>query len=91
MERKDAVLPFVMGSLAFVCFLLAAVFLSAAVQPPWGRIPVLLLPALVLWGIGVLARKGMLSSRTEQHKIMQNAARRSGSGAKGVIRPPAPR
>ena len=63
MERKDAVLPFVMGSLAFVCFLLAAVFLSAAVQPPWGRIPVLLLPALVLWGIGVLARKGMLSSR----------------------------
>ena len=63
MERKDAVLPCVMGSLALVCFLLAAVFLSAAVLPPWGRIPVLLLPALVLWGIGVLARKGMLSSR----------------------------
>ena len=49
-----------MAGLAFLCFLFVAFLMSTAVQPPWGRIAVLLIPALVLGLIGLLALKGML-------------------------------
>ena len=51
-----------MGSVAFLCFLAVLLLISGAVQPPWGRAMLLLLPALILFGIGVLSRSGRLNA-----------------------------
>ena len=59
MNERRAAFPFVMGGLAFACFLLVLVFMAKTVQPLWGRTLLLLLPALLLFGVGVLARKGI--------------------------------
>lgn len=66
MKNNHAVLPFVMSGLAFVCFLLAAILMSTAVQPLWGQTLLLLLPAAVLCAIGFFARGGILSSRVTE-------------------------
>lgn len=63
MKSDHAVLPFVMGGIAFLCFLAAVLLMSTAVQPLWGQTMVLLLPALILWGVGAAARRGSLSPR----------------------------
>ena len=63
MKNKYASFPLTMAILAFLCFLFIVVLMSTVVQPLWGRISVLLIPALVLGGIGLLALKGMLDSR----------------------------
>ena len=52
-----------MAILAFLCFLFIVFLMSTAVQPLWERIGVLLIPALVLGGVGFLALKGMLDSK----------------------------
>ena len=64
MRKQQAVLPFVMGGLAFVGFLLAAAIMTTAVQPLWEETMVLLLPAAVLCAVGFSVRKGILSPRT---------------------------
>ena len=64
MRKHQAVLPFVMGGLAFVGFLLAAAIMTTAVQPLWEETMVLLLPAAVLCAVGFSVRKGILSPRT---------------------------
>ena len=63
MKNKYARFPLTMAILAFLCFLFVMFLMSTAVQPLWGRISVLLIPALVLGGIGLLALKGMLDSK----------------------------
>lgn len=63
MKNKYARFPLTMTILAFLCFLFMVFYMSTAVQPPWGRICVLLTPALVLGGISILALKGMLDPR----------------------------
>ena len=63
MKNKHASFPLTMTILALLCFLFIVFLMSTAVQPLWGRISVLLIPALVLGGIGFLALKGMLDSR----------------------------
>ena len=63
MKNKYAGFPLVMAILAFLCFLFIAFFMSTAVQPLWGRIIVLLIPALVLGGTGFLALKGLFDSK----------------------------
>ena len=63
MKKRAGLLPFAMGGLAFVCFLAFLGFMSAAVQPLWGRTLVLLLPALVFFGVGAAAGKGRLNPR----------------------------
>lgn len=62
MKNQYARFPFLMGSLAFLCFLAVLLLISGAVQPPWGRAMLLLLPALILFGIGFLARSGRLNA-----------------------------
>lgn len=53
---KDwAVLPFLMAVFALICFLLVFAMMMSMVEPPVARTMVLLLPALILAGFGVLA------------------------------------
>ena len=59
MSDRRAAFPFVMCGLAFACFLLVLAFMAKTVQPLWGRTLLLLLPSLLLFGVGVLARKGI--------------------------------
>ena len=63
MKNKYASFPLTTAILALFCFLFIAFLMSTVVQPPWGRTVVLLIPALVLGGIGLLALKGMLDSK----------------------------
>ena len=66
MKNKSARFPLIMAVLAFFCFLLVVLLMSTAVQPLWGRTVVLLIPALVLGGIGLLALKGLFDSKTTE-------------------------
>ena len=52
-----------MAILACLCFLSIVFLMSTAVQPLWGRISVLLIPALALGVIGFFALKGILNSK----------------------------
>ena len=61
MKHKYAFYPLIMGILAFLCFLGVACVLTDTVQPLWGRILLLLLPALILWTVGIFAAKGKLN------------------------------
>ena len=54
--------PFIMGGIALACFLAVVLLVQTAVQPPWGRVLVLLLPALILFGIGISGRAGILDA-----------------------------
>ena len=63
MKKKYARFPLTMAILAFICYLFIMFLMSTAVQPLWGQISVLLIPALVLGGISLLALKGRLDSK----------------------------
>lgn len=63
MKNKYASFPLTMAILAFICYLFIMFLMSTAVQPLWGQISVLLIPALVLGSISLLALKGMLDSK----------------------------
>ena len=63
MKKGKAVFPFVMGTLALICFLAVALFMSSSVQPLWGRVMVLLLPSIILYAVAVLSARGKLDSR----------------------------
>ncbi|MBP3293626.1 MAG: hypothetical protein J6N32_07715, partial [Clostridia bacterium] len=53
--KEWAVLPFLMAVFALICFLLVFAMMMSMVEPPIARTMVLLLPALILAGFGVLA------------------------------------
>ncbi len=63
MKNKACLFPFCMGSLALLCFLAVMLLVSGSVQPLWGRTMILLLPALLLCGIGLLSLRGVLNDR----------------------------
>ena len=60
MKHKYALYPIIMSICAFVCFIAIAWLFSTAVQPRWGWILLLLLPAVVMAYIALPAAKGML-------------------------------
>ncbi len=53
--KEWSVLPFLMAAFALICFLLVFAMMMSMVEPPVARTMVLLLPALILVGFGVLA------------------------------------
>lgn len=55
--------PFLMGTLALMCFLAVALVLSFSVVPPWGRMLPLILPAVSLFVIAFMSQKEKLSGR----------------------------
>ena len=60
MKRKYALYPIIMSICALVCFLGVLLVFSGAVQPLWGRMMLLMLPALVLGIVAVCAVKGKM-------------------------------
>ena len=63
MKYKACLFPFLMGSLALLCFLAVMLLVSGSVQPLWGRALILLLPAFLLCGIGILSLRGVLNDK----------------------------
>ena len=64
LKKEQALFPFIMGILAFVCFLVVAVvFIVGTVSPRWGSVLILLVPSFVFFGIGILAWKGIFNSK----------------------------
>jgi len=63
MKNKYAIFPIVMGTLALLCFLAVAFFMAFSVQPLWGRLMVLLFPAIILYAVACLSAKGKINSR----------------------------
>lgn len=63
MKNRKAILPFVLGTLALICFLAVALFMSSSVQPLWGRVMVLLLPSIILYAIAFLSARYKLDSK----------------------------
>lgn len=62
MKRKYALYPIIMSFCALVCFAAVVMVFAGAVQPLWGRIMLLALPALILGVIALLAAKGRLGA-----------------------------
>lgn len=63
MKNKKSVFPFVMGTLAFICFLAVVLLMSSSVQPLWGSVMVLLLPSIILYAVAFLSARGKLDSK----------------------------
>jgi hypothetical protein len=63
MKHKCAIYPLVMSICALLCFAAVALIFSGAVQPLWGKMAILSLPALVFGGIALLAATGKLGAR----------------------------
>jgi len=61
MKHKYALYPIVMSICALFCFILVLIVFSNAVQPLWGRIMLLILPALFLGIVAFCAAKGKLT------------------------------
>ena len=60
MKHKCAIYPVVLSICALLCFIAVTLFFSRAVQPLWGKMMILILPALIFGMIGLLAAKGKL-------------------------------
>ena len=63
MKHKCAIYPLVMSICALLCFAAVALIFSGAVQPLWGKMAILSLPALVFGGIALLAATGKMGAR----------------------------
>lgn len=60
MKHKYALYPIIMSICALFCFIVVLILFSGAVQPLWGRMMILILPALLLGIIALCAAKGKL-------------------------------
>ena len=62
MKRKYALYPIIMSACALLCFIAVAIVFAGVVQPLWGRIMLLILPALILGIVAFFAVKGKLGA-----------------------------
>ena len=62
MKHKHAIYPIIMSICAFICFMVVVILFSGAVQPLWGKMMLLVLPALVLGMIAFCAAKGKMGA-----------------------------
>ena len=60
MKRKYARYPIIMSTCAFLCFIAVVIVFTGVVQPLWGRMMLLVLPALILGVVAFFAVKGKL-------------------------------
>jgi len=61
MKHKYARYPMIMSVCALFCFIAIVILFAGVVQPLWGRMMLLLLPALILGVVAFFAAKGKLS------------------------------
>ena len=60
MKRKYALYPIIMSACALLCFIAVFIVFAGVVQPLWGRMMLLILPALILGAVSFFAAKGNL-------------------------------
>ena len=60
MKRKYALYPIIMSACAILCFIAVVIVFAGVVQPLWGRMLLLILPALILGIVAFFAVKGKL-------------------------------
>ena len=60
MKRKYALYPTIMSACALLCFIVVIIVFAGVVQPLWGRMLLLILPALILGAVALFAAKGKL-------------------------------
>ena len=60
MKRKYAIYPTIMSACALLCFIVVIIAFAGVVQPLWGRMLLLILPALILGAVALFAAKGKL-------------------------------
>ena len=60
MKRKYALYPIIMSACALLCFIAVVIVFAGVVQPLWGRMAILVLPALILGVVAFFAVKGKL-------------------------------
>ncbi|MBO5232231.1 MAG: hypothetical protein J6B88_06365, partial [Clostridia bacterium] len=60
MKLKYARYPIIMSTCALLCFLAVFIVFAGVVQPLWGRMMLLILPALILGVVAFFAVKGKL-------------------------------
>ncbi len=60
MKNKYALYPIIMSLCALLCFGATMILCATAVQPVWGKIMLLILPALILGAVAFCAVKGKL-------------------------------
>ena len=60
MKRKYARYPIIMSTCALLCFIAVVIMFAGVVQPLWGRMLILILPALILSFVAFFAVKGKL-------------------------------
>ena len=60
MKNKYALYPIIMSFCSLICFIVVLLFFATAVQPLWGKIMLLILPALILGVVAFCAVKGKL-------------------------------
>ena len=60
MKHKHALYPIIMSAVAFVCFAVVFLLFAGTVQPLWGRIALLVAPALFLGIVAFFAVRGKL-------------------------------
>ena len=62
MKRKYALYPIIMSACALLCFIAVVIVFAGVVQPLWGRMILLILPALILGIVAFFAAKGKLGA-----------------------------
>lgn len=62
MKNKYVLYPVIMSISALFCFVVVFLFFAGAVQPLWGRMMLLILPALLLGIVAFFAVKGKMSA-----------------------------
>ena len=60
MKHKYAFYPIIMSACALLCYIAVIIVFTGVVQPLWGRMMLLLLPALILGLVAIFAAKGKL-------------------------------
>lgn len=61
MKHKYALYPIIMSAYALCCFVAVVIVYARVVQPFWGRMLLLIFPALILGLVAIFAAKGKLS------------------------------
>lgn len=62
MKHKYALYPIIVSICALLCFLAVLILFSTAAQPLWGRMALLILPALLLGIVAFCAARGKLNA-----------------------------
>ena len=82
MKRKYALYPTIMSACALLCFIAVVIVFAGVVQPLWGRMLLLILPALILGAVAFFAAKGAYSCPISDRQVLMVQLRKEGTSWK---------